>query len=70
MKVRTNSLYRYTPQGYDRIWTHSTAQHGQVVRVVKYYGCPPPNTMGHCHIADRNTRKPLGLVDTRSLSKL
>ena len=69
MRVRANSLYVFSPEGYDRFWTHSTATAGQAVRVCALNGAPPPNTMGHCHIEDATTKEFLGMVDTRSLSK-
>ena len=73
MRVRANSLYVFSPEGYDRFWTHSTATAGQAVRVCPRkrapFGAPPPNMMGHCHIEDATTKEFLGMVDTRSLSK-
>lgn len=74
MRVRTNSTYTYRPVMMDRadppygVEIGELAE-GDVVRVVKLTGCPPPNTMGMCHIADCLTGKFLGLVCTSSLEK-
>ena len=71
MKVRAGRLYSYTASGwdlYDRI-PHAPRD-GQVVRVIKLHGCPPPNTMGHCHVADAETGEFLSLVHTASLTPL
>jgi hypothetical protein len=39
-----------------------------VVRVCTPYGCPPPNTMGHCFV-ETLEGKFIGLVSTASLHK-
>lgn len=50
MRVRTGSKYVYDPVPLD-VWdARTTLKKGDVVKVVKLHGCPPPNTMGHCHV--------------------
>lgn len=71
MRVRTGSIYRFAPRGYDVLMPeHYTAQAGQRVRVVQLPGAPPPNTMQHAHIADATTGEFLGLVSTASLEPI
>lgn len=67
-KVRANSLYTYSANGYDLWDPKSTATEGQTVRVVNLPGCPPANTMGCCHVQDLGGTF-LGLVCTSSLTK-
>lgn len=70
MRVRANSTYRFAPNGWDALLSSACdATPGQLVRVVKLPGCPPPNTMGHAHIKDAQTGEFLGLCDTRSLTR-
>ena len=66
MKVRAGRTYLFHPVPMDRFDPKSTATHGQRVKVVKLPGCPPPNTMGHCHIATEQDVF-LGLVHCNSL---
>ncbi len=69
MKVRTGATYVFNPVGYDLFLTqHYDAKPGDLVKVVKLPGAPPPNTMGHAHVADAKTGAFLGLVTTASLS--
>lgn len=69
MKVRANKKYRYQPVGMD-LWDSRgiDIQAGDIVTVVKLYGCPPPNTMGHCHI--HKDGKFAGLVLCNSLEEI
>lgn len=67
-RVRVNSIYTFEPVGIDTWDPKSAAQHGDRVRVVNKYGCPPANTMGHCYIETLDG-KFLGLVLTNSLVK-
>lgn len=71
MKVRTGSTYRYNPVPMDRVcpWTRKLPA-GVLLKVVRPYGCPPPNTMGHCHVTDAATEEGLWLVHTNSLEKV
>lgn len=67
-KVRTGARYIYDPVGLD-IWDARTdLKRGQVVQVVKLQGCPPPNTMGHAHVAVNGQF--VGLVCCNSLLPL
>jgi len=66
VKVRARSKYVFNPIPLDRFDSRTQARLGQVVRVVKKYGCPPPNTMGHCHIESLSGQF-LGLVHINSL---
>lgn len=50
-RVRTNSVYRYCPVAIDRIdKRNQQIPEGALLRVVRLHGCPPPGTMGHCHV--------------------
>jgi hypothetical protein len=66
-KVRAGSVYRFEPVMMDITQPASSAERGQLVRVVNMHGCPKANTMGHCHIEDAETGEFLGLVVTNSL---
>lgn len=67
MKVRLNSVYTFRRAGWDLCDPKVAIADGTKVRVTKPYGCPPPNTMGHAHVADAATGEFLGLVSTASL---
>lgn len=49
-KVRTGTMYEYQPVGMDKWDARTSLKAGDKVTVVKLPGCPPPNTMGHCHV--------------------
>jgi hypothetical protein len=65
-RVRAGSRYRFDPCPLDLLHPCSSADSGDVVQVVKLPGCPPPNTMGQCHIQSAEG-KFLGMVSTASL---
>lgn len=66
-KVRTGSTYYYDPVMMDIFDPKTSLEKGDKVTVVRLRGCPPPNTMGHCHVAkDGNF---VGLVHCNSLVK-
>jgi hypothetical protein len=65
-KVRTGSAYVYDPVMLDALHPPHNITAGDVVRVVKLHGCPPPNTMGHAHVAHLDGTF-AGLVCTNSL---
>lgn len=66
-KVRVNSEYYYNPVGMD-IWdSRTTLKKGDKVTVVNLRGCPPANTMGHCHV--NHNGQFAGLVLCNSLTK-
>ena len=74
-KVKVNRLYRYQPALYDLSNPPYGAnagllKPGDTVKVVNMYGCPPANSMGHCHIENPETGDLLGLVQTVSLIDL
>lgn len=52
MKVRTGRTYVYDPVPMDCFDARTTLRKGDMVKVIKLPGCPPPNTMNHCHIED------------------
>lgn len=66
-KVRANSEYYYNPVGMDKWDARTSLKVGDKVKVVNLRGCPPANTMGHCHVTlDGNFA---GLVLCNSLTK-
>lgn len=68
MRVRKGSVYTYQPVLIDRCDARTNLRPGSLVRVIHPHGCPPPNTMGHCHIEDMAGRF-VGLVCVGSLVK-
>jgi len=66
MKVRTGTTYRFEPVAMD-CWApaHQGLERGDLVKVIHPHGCPPPNTMGHCHV--ERDGKFMGLVCCGSL---
>ncbi len=70
MRVRAKSVYTFNPVLFDIIDPPvGNIKSGDKVRVVKLRGCPPPNSMGHCHIEHPDTKEFLGLVCTSSLTR-
>ena len=66
-RVRVGTEYRYQPVGWDIVDPPvGRLRPGEIVRVVKLPGCPPPGTMGHCHVA-REDGTFAGLVHVNSL---
>lgn len=72
MKVRANSIYRYSANGLDRFvpCQGNALSEGQLVRVVNLPSAPKANTMGQCYVADPTTGKFICMVSTSSLSKV
>lgn len=70
MKVTANRNYIFYPNMLDRIDGRTNLVPGTIVKVVNLPGCPRANTMGHAHVADKNTGKFIGLVCTNSLHSL
>jgi hypothetical protein len=69
MRVRKGQVLVFNAVGWDRFDRRSnTPANGTVVRVCTPYGCPPPNTMGHCFV-ETLEGKFIGLVSTASLHK-
>jgi hypothetical protein len=67
-RVRMGARYVYRPVVIDLIDPKTTLVPGEPVRVIRPHGCPPPNTMGHCHVADMSG-KFRGLVACASLTR-
>lgn len=65
-KVRAGQIYRYHPVNLDLLHPPYSVKPGDLVRVVNLPGCPPANTMGHCHV-EHLDGKFAGLVCTNSL---
>jgi hypothetical protein len=70
MRVRATKIYRYNPVLLDRCDARTNLAKGDLVRVVNLPGCPRANTMGHCHVANPETGKFIGLVCCNSLEAL
>lgn len=71
MKVRVNSIYRYSANGFDRFrpCQGNNLVEGQLVKVINLPSAPPANTMGQCYVADPVTGKFICMVSTASLEK-
>jgi len=68
MRVRNKQVMIFNAVGFDIIDRRDyNPENGTVVRVCNPYGCPPPNTMGHCYI-ETLEGKFIGLVSTASLT--
>ncbi len=70
MRVTAGKLYAYYPCLIDVVDARTALKFGDVVRVVNLPGCPPANTMGHCHVADAASGQFIGLVCCESLRPL
>jgi len=66
-RVTVNSEYNYNPVGLDVFDSRTGLKKGDKVKVVNLHGCPPANTMGHCHVTLNG--KFAGLVLCNSLTK-
>jgi hypothetical protein len=67
MKVRKGTVYEFRAVGWDIFdRNRNTPGNGMLVRVCHPRGCPPPNTMGHCHVETLDGEF-IGLVSTASL---
>lgn len=71
MRVRVNSIYRFNPNGWDRVRPcGDLLKPGDLVRVVNLHGCPPANTMGQCYVRlVGGDGKAFQMVSTDSLGK-
>jgi len=69
-KVRANAVYIYNPAGADLWDARTDLKEGDHVRVVNLPGCPRANVMRHCHVADPETGRFIGLVLTASLDSV
>lgn len=69
MKVRAGSTYRFVPNLMDQIHVCAPSlRPGDIVKVTAMRGCPPPNTMGQCHVIGPDG-KFAGMVSCNSLEK-
>ena len=66
-KVRKGQCLFYYPNVLDMFDARTDLKSGEEVRVIHPKGCPPPNTMGHCHVERVTTGEFVGLVCTNSL---
>lgn len=67
-KVRVGARYIFVPNVMDLAMPeHYRATRGQVVKVVRMRGAPPPGTMGQVHIEDARSGEFLGMVSVHSL---
>jgi len=67
MKVRKGRIYRFRACLIDIADRRAnTPANGTLVRVCHPHGCPPPNTMGHCHVETLDGEF-IGLVACNSL---
>ena len=72
MRVRVNSLYTYTPCGWD-VFTPCTGnrlESDQIVRVINLPSAPKANTMGQCYVANPYTGEFLCMISCNSLTPL
>ncbi len=67
-KVRVESEYVYHPVMMDVCDPKTPLKPGDKVKVVNLRGCPPANTMGHCHV--EHNGQFAGLVHCNSLQKI
>lgn len=72
MRVKVKSVYTFRPSIWDSIDPPMGVKNGELisgdsVRVVNLVGCPPANTMNHCHIETLGGLF-VGLVSTDSLN--
>lgn len=67
-KVKSGKTYEYQPVLMDRCDARTALKPGDKVTVVTLRGCPPPNTMGHCHV--EHNGQFAGLVHCNSLQAI
>lgn len=67
-KVRVGTMYEYQPVMMDVCDPKTSLKKGDIVQVVNQRGCPPANTMGHCHVNKDSIFA--GLVHCNSLRPL
>jgi hypothetical protein len=68
MRVRKGQKVKYVPNGWDTLDPKTNLKPGDIVRVTHCHGCPPPNTMNHCHVETLDGVF-IGLVHCNSLEK-
>jgi len=67
-KVKVGKSYEYQPITMDRFDARTRLKPGDIVTVVNLRGCPPANTMGHCHVNFKEQFA--GLVHCNSLQPI
>lgn len=70
MKVKAGLVYRYNPCMWDIMDKRTDLEKGDLVKVKNIPGCPPANTMGHCHVVNPDTEEFIGLVHCNSLEEI
>lgn len=65
-KVRAGKEYEYQPVIWDKLDPKTALKPGDKVKVINLRGCPPANTMGHCHV--EHNGQFVGLVHCNSLN--
>ena len=69
MRVRKGQILTFKACGWDQFDRRdNTPADGTRVRVCTPYGCPAPNTMGHCFV-ETMAGEVIGLVSCNSLSR-
>ncbi len=66
-KVKVGKVYHYNPVMWDKLDPKTDLKKNDPVVVVNLRGCPPANTMGHCHV-NRINGEFAGLVHCNSLT--
>ena len=74
MRVRANSIYRFTAGNFmDRnakLTDGCPLEVGDLVQVINLPGCPPANTMGQCYVRlVGDSSKAFVMISTSSLEK-
>lgn len=67
-KVKVGTEYTYQPVMMDVCDPKTALKPGDKVKVVNLRGCPPANTMGHCHVEHNGNF--VGLVHCNSLQEV
>lgn len=68
MRVKAGKSYQFNPVLIDVCDPKTSLKSGDIVTVVKLHGCPPPNTMNHCHVNYQG--RFAGLVHCNSLTEV
>ena len=68
MKVKAGRTYSYDPVGWDQLdRPYGDPIPGALLIVVNLPGCPPANSMNHCHVNFAESGNFAGLVHCNSL---
>lgn len=66
-KTVSKNTFTYDPVPMDRLDPHARLSKGDIVRVTRLHGAPPPGTMDQYHVAHHETGELLGMVSGNSL---